>query len=203
MGWDQKSTIKLANDKALILSGVLTDAFEALYHVNILYILLFYNQLWNSRVNFDEWHKGQVVPVPTKRYTSDPTKWIGVTLMYIRNNIYSSIMCGRLFKIINKHGVKYQFGYTPGVGCHERTFKIKTLLHLIHNHNLPTWVEFADLIKAHNTSNHVLLIAILGKYGAPPRLFSAIKCMYKKIVVKIIIGNIDTTIEFKVGFKQG
>ena len=86
------------------------------------------------------------------------------------NKIYSSIMCGRLFKIISKQGVKCQFGSTPGVGFQDGIFTIKTLLHIIHNHNLPTWVEFVDLVKAFETSNHTILIAILIKYGALPRL---------------------------------
>ena len=93
--------------------------------------------------------------------------------------------------------------YTPGVECQYGTFTIKTLLHLIHNHNLPTWVEFTDLVKAFDTSNNALLIANLGKYGATPRLCLAIKRMYKKIVVNIIIGKIETSIEFKLGVKQG
>ena len=123
--------------------------------------------------------------------------------MGIGNKIYSSIMCGRLFKIISKHGVKCQFGSTPGVGCQDGTFTIKTLLHLRHNHNLPTWVVFADLVKAFDTSNHALLIAILGKYGAPPRLCSAIKRIYNKSIVKLIIGKVETSINFKVGVKHG
>ena len=64
-------------------------------------------------------------------------------------------------------------------------------------------MAFADLVKAFDTSNHVLLIAILGKYGAPPRLRSAIKHMYDKSIVKLIIGKVETSIDFKVGVKQG
>ena len=81
--------------------------------------------------------------------------------MDIGNKIYSSIMCGQLIKIISKHGVKCQFGSTPGVGYQDGTFMIATHLHLRHNHNLPTWVAFADPVKVFDTSNHALLIVIL------------------------------------------
>ena len=64
-------------------------------------------------------------------------------------------------------------------------------------------MAFADLVKAFDTSNHALLIAILGKYGAPLRLCSAIKRMYEKSIVKLIIGKLETSIDFKVGVKQG
>ena len=87
--------------------------------------------------------------------------------MDIFNKIYISIMCGRLFKIISKHGVSCQFGSTTGVGCQDGMFTIKILLNLRHNHKLPTWVAFVDLVKAFETSNHALLIVIPGNMAHP------------------------------------
>ena len=123
--------------------------------------------------------------------------------MGIVDKIYSSIKSGGLFKIISKHGVKWQFGPTPGFGWQDVTFTIKPLIHRRHNHKLSTWVVFADLVKAFDTSNHALLVAILGKYGAPPRICSAIKRMYNKSMSNIIISKVETSIDLKVGVKQG
>ena len=64
-------------------------------------------------------------------------------------------------------------------------------------------MAFTDLVKAIDTFNHALRIVLLGKYGAPPRICSAIKRMYEKSIVKLIIGKVETSIEFKVGIKQG
>ena len=143
------------------------------------------------------------MPVPKSGDLSDPKKWRGVTLMDIGSKVFSSILCARLFQVIKKHGVKYQFGSTPGVGCQDGTFTIKTILHLCRNHNLPTWVAFTDLVKAFDTSNHQLMVMILAKYGFPPNLCDTITRMYKDIVVKLVIGEFETTIYFKVGVKQG
>ena len=99
--------------------------------------------------------------------------------------------------------MKCQFGSTPVVVCQDGMFTIKTLLHIRKKLNFPTWVAFADLVKAFDTFKHALLIAVLGKYGASPRLCSTTKCMYDNSVVQIIFGNIETSIDFKVGFKQG
>ena len=96
------------------------------------------------------------------------------TFVYIYTKIFSSILCKQLFKIIKLHGVKYQFGSKPGVGCQDGIFTIKTLLHLHHTHNLSTWVLFSDLVKAFDTSNHVLIIKVLQRYGCPPNLQSVI-----------------------------
>ena len=134
---------KLANDKAPGLNKVTPNAFKSLSNTNLTHILTFFNQYWEGEADFAEWHKGQLVPVPKIGDLSDPNKWRGVTLMDIGSKVFSSIMCARLFKVIKKHGVKYQFGSTPGVGCQDGTFTIKKLLHLCHNHDLPTWLAFA------------------------------------------------------------
>ena len=63
-------------------------------------------------------------PQTCQFYISEPNKCRGVTLMDISTKIYSSIMCGKLFKMISKHGVKFHFGYTSGVGCQDITFMI-------------------------------------------------------------------------------
>ena len=62
---------------------------------------------------------------------------------------------------------------------------------------------FADLLKALDTSNHVLMINILRKYGCPSKLCSAIRIMYRNNKVRLIIGKIYTSIPFEVGVKQG
>ena len=167
-----KTTTKLANIKAPGINGVPRNVFNTFDVVNISCLLIFYNQFWHIQADFDKWNEGQAVHVTKKSNTPYPNKWRGVTSMDIGKNIYSSIMCRWLFMIIGKHGVKCQFGSTPGVGYQYVTFTIKTLLHLRHNHNLPTWVAFVDLVKAFGTSNHALIFAKLGKHGAPPRIFS-------------------------------
>ena len=150
ISWDEinKSITKLANDKSPGLNGVPPIAFKALDDANLSWLLIFYNQVWSIQSDFDKWHEGQVVLVPNKGDTTNPNKWRGVTLMDTSNKIYNSIMCGQLFKIIRKNGVKCQFGYIPGVGCKDGTLTIKTLLHLRHNqnHNLPTWMSFSGLV---------------------------------------------------------
>ena len=169
ISWNELQTAvtKLSNGKSPGLNEVPPDAFKALDDDNLHIILSFFNAYWNDETDFAKWHEGQVVPVPKSGDLSDPNKWRGVTLMDMGSKLFSSILCSRLFHIINKHGVRYQFGSTPGVGCPDGLFTIKTMLHLRHNHNLPTWVLFADLVKAFDTSNHKLMVDILGRYGCP------------------------------------
>ena len=47
------------------------------------------------------------------------------------------------------------------------------------------------------------MVMILAKYGCLPNLYDTIARMYKNSVVKLVIGELETTINFKVGVKQG
>ena len=140
-----------------------------------------------NKVDFEEWHEGQVVPVPKSGDLFDPNKWRGVNLMDIGAKVFSSLICKRLFKIIKKNRVHHQFGSSPGVGCQDSTFTIKTILHTRHNYNLPSYAAFVDLEKAFDTVNNKMMLKVLERYGAPPKLRSAISRMFQdlKVVLKI------------------
>ena len=53
------------------------------------------------------------------------------------------------------------------------------------------------IVKAFDTCNNKLLITIIGKYGAPPRL------MYNKSIVKLIIRKLEKSVDLKLDVKQG
>ena len=122
--------------------------------------------------------------------------------MDIEAKMFSSLICKSLFKIIKKHSVKYQFGYSPGVGCQDGTFTIKTLLHTRHNHNLPSYVTFVDLVKAFDTVNHDMMMKILERFGALPKLRSAISRMYRDLKIVIKIGKVEENMVQTVGVRQ-
>ena len=123
--------------------------------------------------------------------------------MDIRSKVFSSLICKILLKIIKKHGVKYQFGSSPGVGCQDGNFTIKTILHTRHNHNLPCYVALVDLVKAFDTVNHVMMLKILERYDAPPKLRSDISRMYQDLKVVLKIGKIEEKMSQTVGVRQG
>ena len=59
------------------------------------------------------------------------------------------------------------------------------------------------LVKAYDTANHKLMFDILKKYGAPPKLVSAIERMYTDLKVVLKIGKEITKINQTVGVRQG
>ena len=91
----------------------------------------------------------------------------------------------------------------PGVGCQDGTFTIKTLLHTRHNHDLPTYAAFVDIVKAFDTADHTLMLQILKKYGDPPKLRSSIARIYQDLNVVIKIEKTEETMSHTVGVRQG
>jgi hypothetical protein len=109
----------------------------------------------------------------------------------------------RAFKLLNLHGIEHQFGGMPMKGCADGLFCIKSLLHMRHQHNLPSYVMFVDLVKAYDTVNHELLFQILERYGAPPKYVNAIMRLYNSLIAKISIGSEKAEIPQTVGVRQG
>ena len=123
--------------------------------------------------------------------------------MDVGSKIFSRVLTARLYKLLHLHGTKYQFGATPNSGCQDANYTLKTLLHLRRQHNLETFVVFADLAKAFDTTDHALIINILKKYGAPPKLTSSIETLYSNLHVTLKIGKESTDIDQTVGVRQG
>ena len=109
--WSEFMTavFELTNDKAPGLKNVPPNAFKAMDEDSLLHHFNFIVEFWEDRLDYVECHEGQVVPVPKSRDLSNPNKWRAVNLMDIGEKVFSIMMCKKLFKIINLHGIKYQF----------------------------------------------------------------------------------------------
>ena len=194
---------EFTNDKSPGLNGVPPNAFKSMSEENLCHHFNFITEFWEDKVDFEECHEGQVVPVPKSGDLSDPNKWRGVNLMYIGAKFFSSLICKRFFKIIKKHGVKYQFRSSPGAGCQDGIFTIKIILHTQHNHKLPSYAAFVDLVKAFDTVNHDMILKLLERYGASLKLCSAVSRMYQDLKAVLKMGKIEEKMIQTVGARQG
>ena len=83
---------ELTNDKAPELNRVPPNAFKAMDATNLRHHFNFTTDFWEGNVDVEEWHEGQVVPVPKSSNLSDPNKWQGVNLVDI-GEIFSAACC--------------------------------------------------------------------------------------------------------------
>ena len=193
----------LKNNKSPGSNEIPAEAFKAMNNKNRNHIFSFINAFWNNTADYPEWHAGLGIPVQKVAKPTNPNQYRIVNLMDVASKIFSRILTARLYKLLHIHGTKYQFGATPNAGCQDANYTLKTLLHLRRQHNKETFVVFADLVKAFDTSDHILISDILKKYGAPPKISSAIERLYSDLHVTLKIGKETTDIDQTVGVRQG
>jgi hypothetical protein len=95
---------------------------------NLKHVYKHVNDFFLGTADSNQWQRSQCVPVPKSGDLSDPNKWKGVMLMDVCSKIFSSIMNGRAFKLLDKHGTQFHFGEIPELGCRDGLFILKTLL---------------------------------------------------------------------------
>ena len=194
---------RLKNNKSPGANGIPAEAFKALDSTNLEQVYQFVCNFWDGTADYDKWHSGVGTPIPKTTNPDDPNQFRIINLMDVGSKIFSKIMTTRAHILLDKHGTKYQFGATPKVGCQDGNFVLRTATHLRRQHNLETYVIFADLVKAFDTSNHNLIIAIIEKLGGPPKFCNAIDRLYTDLVVTLKIGKEKSDITQSVGVRQG
>jgi hypothetical protein len=166
---------KLKKGKAPGLNGIPPIALKAMDDTPQWTVHKHVSDFFNGKTDHEEWHKSQCKPVPNKGDLSDPNKWQGIMLMDMCSKVSSLIMMACAFQLLDKHGMRFQFGSTPELGCRDGLFTLKALLNAQQNHDLVSYVGFVDLVKAYNTANNDLLLCILRRYGVPPKFVAAIQ----------------------------
>lgn len=185
-------------------NGVLPDLIKALKGDNRRKVFEYIKQFWDGEYDFESWKSGLLSIIhKTGKPKDDLNNYRGITLMDVISKVFSRMINERLFKILDKYCTKFQFGGTPGVGCNDAIFTLKSLLHTRGNHGLSTHVAFIDLVKAYDTANHELLIRILEIYGVPPKLRDVVRRLYTDLKVVIKIGKNKIEIFQGVGVRQG
>jgi len=195
---------KLAWHKAPGRNGLSPNAIKALNDDHRLILLQFLHQ-WmdNPSLTFDDWQIATVTPLPKKGDLSDPNNWRGITLLDVTSKVVSIFINNRLQRLLKEHGVPYQFGATPSLGCVDAVFTLKTLLQERRERSLDTWVTFIDLVKAYDSIQHRIIQKTLELLGAPFEIIQWTMKLYRNFQVTIKIGKEEVAVPYGCGVKQG
>ena len=156
---------KLTLHKATGLNGVSPNAIKALDDDNKLILFRLCAEYFDNTVDIEEWLMGSLKILPKKGDLMNPNNWRGIILLDISSKVVSLVVTARLQKALERYRIPNQFGSTPKTGCLDGSFYIKSILQMINEYDLNTWVVFVDLVKAFDTIHHELLFKLLGKYA--------------------------------------
>ena len=123
--------------------------------------------------------------------------------MHIGAKVFSSMMCKILFKRIKLHRCPTKFRYSPGVGCQYGHFSSKRHSKLVINTTCQYIFEFVGLVKSFDTVSHSMILKVIERYGAPPKLRSTIERMYADLNIVLKTRKAKSEMGQKVGLRQG
>ena len=137
----EEALTELTNDKSTGENGMVPNLLKALKGANRARVFHFIMEFWRGNQDYESWHRGLLVVIfkGGKKDSSDPNNYRGINLMDVVSKIFSKILNKRLFMILDRHCTRFQFGSTPGIGCREAIFTLKTLLGARRNHGLSIW----------------------------------------------------------------
>ena len=103
----------------------------------------FHNNLrkwWiDEDLDYEDWHVAPLKPLPKKGDLSNPNNWREIVLMKISSKVLATVINFRLQDLLMTYGIRNQSGATPGTGCPDAVFPLKTILQERKNKNLDTW----------------------------------------------------------------
>ena len=124
-------------------------------------------------------------------------------MLDVSSKLISIIVNKRLQKLLKLRGITHQFGATPGTGCQNGLFCLKTLLQTRREHDLDTYCVFIDLVKAYDSIQHEIIDLAMRKMGAPTNLCKVVKKLYSDFNVVLKIGKVERKIPMGCGVRQG
>ncbi len=149
----------------------------------------------NPELNPEIWKHVVLTILPKSGDLSNPNKWRGIALLDICSKAVSPIAVTRLANHLRDFGVEEQAGSTPGKGCADATFTLKTALQSLREHGQESWVFFVDLVKAYCT---IWIQSTEKCYGRCSRLLEYQKNSLIEVLKKV---HKDVTIKLRVGEK--
>ena len=158
---------------------------------------------FEDKIDIPEWHWGNLRILPKSGDLSSLHKWRGINLLDTASKIMSIIVTKRLQKELNREGYDLQFGSTHGTGCPDANLTLKSILQLRCKLDNDSWVVFVDLVKAFDTVDHKLILALLRKYGIPERVVRVVQKLYTEFKMELKIGKEKAIIDYLTGVKQG
>jgi hypothetical protein len=95
---------KLKNGRSPGLNRIPSEAYKAMNVATQRRVHGYVTVFFEGDADYEGWHASQCVPVPKSGNLSDPNKWHGVMLMDVCSKIFSSIMNGHAFRLLELHG---------------------------------------------------------------------------------------------------
>ena len=154
-------------------------------------------------LRYPQWETARLTLLPKKGDLQLCKNWRGVSLLDVGSKIFSTIVVGRLMKLMEEVAPEEQNGFRPRRSTVDGSFTVNMILRKRREHNMETWALFIDLVKAFDTVPHRALFAVLRRYGVPDHCLNIIIRLHDRAKLIVEIAGEDSTIDVTIGVRQG
>jgi len=124
-------------------------------------------------------------------------------LLDVGSKVMSIVLNIRAQGLISNNRHPMQFGAIPKVGYAEVVFLLKSILQARRDMGVDTYTIFIDLVKAHDSMKHDIILLALRKMGAPEKYMKWIEKLYGNFDIILKIGREEVCIRYSYGVYQG
>ena len=175
-----KSAISnLGKGKAVGLDGIMNEVFKYGGEMVAVYLLKFYQKIFDNETFPLEWARGLIVPLfkgGPEEFKMDPNKYRGITLLSIVGKTYTSILNKRIYNFIEQNNIlaDEQCGFRENRSTTDQIF---ILTEIIKNRRpRKTFCAFIDLAKTYDKVWREGLWYKIFKYGICGKMFKKYLC---------------------------
>ena len=179
---------QLAKNKAAGKDSILNEMLKSSFphFIDLLYQL--FNKCWKNHKFPSSWGEVLVIPIYKKGNKSSPDNYRPISLVQNIAKLYLTIIQKKLVAWVDSRGLipDAQTAFRKGMGCPEQLFTLRSLISKQYsNESGCTYVLFADLSKAFDSVDHVLLWEKLKAFGIPKALLANIQSFYSQLVMQV------------------
>ena len=194
----------LRNGKAAGPDRTPTEAIKADIETATSVLYSLFSKIWEKEAVPAQWREGIVIKLFKKGDLRDCNNYQGIMLLSVPGKVLNRIILERIREAVDPKLQDQQAGFCRNRLCADQIASLRNRVEESIEWNSTVYINLIDFEKAFDSVDREILWKLLWHYGAPDKIISLIRCMYKNLSCKIAhAGQLSQSFQVKSGVRQG